>query len=59
MQKIKMILAAGVLAAVTIFSIAGLCFSDDAQPTAAAPQGATMSNVSTTPPATPAPASAN
>lgn len=56
MQKLKMVLVSGVLVAITILSIAGLCFSDDAQPAAAAPAGATMSNVSTTPAPAPAPA---
>ncbi len=32
MQKLKMIFVGGVLVAITVLSVAGLCFSDDAQP---------------------------
>ncbi len=51
MQKLKMVFVGGVLVAITVLSIAGLCFSDDAQPAPDAAGGATMSNVSSTPPA--------
>lgn len=51
MQKLKMVLVAGVLVAITVFSIAGLCFSDDAQPAPGATDGAVISNVSSTAPA--------
>ena len=43
MQKLKMVMVAGVLVAVTVFSIAGLCFSDDAQPAPDATGSAVMS----------------
>jgi len=53
MQKLKMVLIAGVLVAITVLSVAGLCFSDDVQPTpdATTTDGAVMSNVSSTAPA--------
>lgn len=51
MQKLKMIFVGGVLVAITVLSVAGLCFSDDAQPAPDATGGATMSNVSSAAPA--------
>jgi len=51
MQKLKMFLVAGVLVAITVLSVAGLCFSDDAQPAPDPTAGAVMSNVSSVAPA--------
>ena len=50
MQKLKMVLVAGVLVAITVLSVAGLCFSDDVQPAPDAAVGAVMSNVTSAPP---------
>ena len=51
MQKLKMVLVAGVLVTTTVFSITSLCFSDDAEPAPDATDGAVMSNISSTAPA--------
>jgi len=50
MQKLKMIFVGGVFVAITVLSVASLCFSDDAQPAPDATGDAVMSNISSTAP---------
>ncbi|MGC2424683.1 MAG: hypothetical protein WA666_10050 [Nitrospirota bacterium] len=61
MKKLKMVLVAGVLAAVSVLSVSGLVFADDTQAApATAPAMTNTSSVTlppaTTPDATPSPA---